>query len=286
MHKISFSLGSTRLLAGGLLTVLTMLTSAPATAADAKASGQVRGLQQRLRAAEQDKSKLVQDKAELDAQVKDATDKLTQSKRSADTATRQKSALVKELDAATADKSALAGQLAAAETRLAELEAKLAESGAGYAKTAALLQRSDVSNRQLGETLAQRDQTLAECSVKNESLYGVGASLLAQFEAHGSGNPLEREPVTKVLRVALENRVEAYREQLEQQQFGLQAQARHDASQRQVAQRQLEQERLAGEQARQGKSELERHQLAKLRQQTDLDRLTRTVRSLFDNLEW
>ena len=281
MNTISSSLGLAALLAALLL------AGAPAAAADAKDnSGQVRGLQQRLRAAEQDKSKLAQKNAELDGQVKDAADKLGLSKRNADAAKRQKTVLSKALDAATADKAKLAEQLANAEKRLAELEARLAESGDGLATTSAALGRSELANRQLGDVLARDKQALVEISAKNEGLYKVGAALLAQLETQGTASPLGSEPLTKVSRVALENKVEAYREQLDLLQLAQQQQARHDQAQRQVAQRQRDQERQAGERAEQGKAERERNQVARARQQTELDKMTRKVRSFFDNLEW
>ena len=281
MNKISSSLGLSALL------VALLLPGAPAAAADAKDnSGQLRGLQQRLRAAEQDRSKLAQDKSELDGQVKDVAEKLNQTRRSADLANRQKAVLGKALETATADKAALIQQLAEAEKKFAALQARLNEADAGLATVAGSLQRSELSMRQLGETLAQDKQTLAECSAKNESLYQVGGLLLAQFESGSAGSPLDSEPFTKMSRVALENRVEDYREQLEQQQFGLQQQARHDLAVRQKGLRQLEQERLVREQAEQGKTDREQNQLAKVKQQTELDKMTREVRSFFDNLKW
>jgi hypothetical protein len=102
----------------------------------------------------------------------------------------------------------------------------------------------------------------------------------------GYGNALEREPVTQLARVALENKVEQYREQLEQQQYGQQQQARQDAALRQAAlQRQAPERTERSDRERADQAQAERAR-TKAKQQSDLDKLTRKFVEFFGNLEW
>lgn len=273
-----------------LLAALLWLSAAPVGAADKDSKDgrdqQLRGLQQRLRVAEQDKSRLALEKAELDGQVKASADQLNLTRRGVETANRQRSVLARELEATAAAQQVLAEQLVSAQARLAELESRLADAGAGLTRSAGQLQRSEMSARQLGETLALRDRSLAECSSKNDDLYRVGGLLLGQFEIKGEGSPLENEPLTRLARVAVENKVEEYRDQLDQQRYGPQALARQTALQRQVALQQADEALAVRDRALLAQTERERHQRSKAKQQSELDKLTVKVRSFFENMEW
>ena len=280
-----------------LLAALLCLGAVPAGAADKDAKDgkdqQLRGLQQRLRTAEQDKSRLAQEKTELDGQIKASADQLSLSRRGVAAAKRQRSDLATALESAVADKAALAAQLAAlaqtlaeSQAKLAESQAQLAESGAGLSRSAGQLKRSEASAHQIGETLAQRDRSLGECSAKNDQLYRVGGLLLGQFEQKGQGKPLEGEPLTLLARVAVENKAEELRDQLDQQRYGPPQPGRQSAAQRLAASKQADEEQGLRDRALLAQVERERSQRSKLKQQSDLDKLTVKLRSFFDNMEW
>lgn len=273
--------------------LLGLLASPAAWSADKDNAGQVRALQQRLRAAEQDKAHLAAERVELDGQAKEAADKLAQSRRSADAVSRQRQALVKELGVMTAEKSALAEQIAKAGSELTELKAQLLATQGGLERsqgqlgsTQDQLGRTESQRAQLDLSLAERTQVLTECTARNDELTQTAAGLLAELGAPGLGRPLEGEPLTQLARVAVENKLEAYRERIDRAQFAPAAQQRLEATQRQTnQQRQAEASELRTqvEQARTARQQVAGE---KARQQSDLDRLTRRVREYFEGIEW
>ena len=252
------------------------LAVGPAGAADDKKGGeQLRRLQQRLRAVEQEKSQLVQGKSELDIQLKDGADKLLQAKRSADTAGRQRGALEKELKAAEAEKDALEGKLADSEKTLADTTQRLGD-------TTSLLRVAETARRALEANLATRTLSLSECVTKNTSLHGLGVTLLRQYEEKTCfGNGMQRELLTQIKRVGVENMVDEYRDKLDLEQINLQ-------QDRQLLARQKAEEpaRLAKEQAERISNEKEKTAKLKARQQNDLDKMTRKVKDMLENIEW
>ena len=260
-----------------LALLLLTLTLAPAGAADDKKGGeQLRRLQQKLRTVEQEKSQLVQGKSELDNQLKEGADKLAQAKRSVDAAGRQRAALDKELKAADAEKDALAGKLADTEKALADTAQRLGE-------TASLLRVAEQAKRQLEANLATRTLSLSECVAKNASLHGLGVTLLRQYEEKTCfGNGMQRELLTQIKRVGVENMVDEYRDKLDLEQINQQLQDR------QLLARQKAEEpaRLAREEAERISNEKEKTAKLKARQQNDLDKMTRKMKDMLENIEW
>lgn len=267
-----------KLLSSWMLLALTLaLTLAPAGAADdKKGSEQLRRLQQKLRTVEQEKSQLVQGKTELDSQLKEGADKLVQVRRSADAAGRQKVMLEKELKATVGDKDALAAKLADSEKSLADTIQRLGE-------TTVLLRTAEEAKRQLEASLATRTLSLAECVTKNASLHNMGVTLLRQYEEKSCfSSGMQRELLTQIKRVGVENMVDDYRdkldlEQVNRQQQDLQLLARQKAE---------ESARLAREQAERIRNEQEKTQKMKVRQQNDLDKMTRKIKAIFEDVEW
>ena len=254
----------------------------PALAQDAK--DPTRALQLRLRQAEQAKSQLTQQKSELDEQVKATEKRLEQSQRGAEGAVRARAGLARELAAAAVEKAELTERLAEQELLLAQSQTKLAETQASLEMTAGLLSRSETTKRQLADSLAKKTQALSDSASKNELLFKVGESLVAELAAKTGSSGLQSEPVTGLGRVILENRVEAYREQLEQQRLA-QQQAAEEAQRLVVAQRiEAHQAALAAPQKR--KLEQERVREGQLKQQAKLDSWTHKIKSIFENVEW
>ena len=265
-------------LCSALLPVLAVLLAiGPAGAAEDKKGGeQLRRLQQRLHAVEQEKSQLVQGKSELDSQIKEGVGKLVQARRSADTAGRQRAALEKELKAAEGEKDALSGKLADAEKNLADTAQRLGE-------TTSLLRVAEAAKRQLETNLATRTLSLSECVAKNASLHGLGVTLLRQYEEKTCfGNGMQRELLTQIKRVGVENMVDDYRDKLDLELINQQQQDR------QLLARQKAEEpaRLAKEQAERISNEIEKTAKLKARQQNDLDKLTRKMKDMLENIEW
>ncbi|MCV2359140.1 hypothetical protein LNV08_09140 [Paucibacter sp. TC2R-5] len=229
---------------------------------------------------------MAQEKTELDEQVKASEQKLQQSKRDIEVADRKRAAAAKELAAAATEKAELAERLAQGEQLLSEVQVELQQSKSALSKTAALLSRSEANNRALADTLAKKELALTESSSKNEQLFKVGESLLAELANGGAGRAigLQGEPVTGLGRVTLENKVEAYREQLEQQRLAQQQAA--EEAQRQVVAQRIEAHQAALLEPQKRKQEQDRVRAAQLKQQAKLDSWTQKIKSLFDNVEW
>ncbi|MFZ4651188.1 MAG: hypothetical protein ACOYLV_10790 [Rubrivivax sp.] len=263
-----------------------MLALPAAWSQQKQGDGQVRALQQRLRAAEQEKSQLAAESAALDKKAKDLEARLAQSRRAAEAAERQRIALAKDLEAATSEKSALTEQVAQSQRDLAELRSQLSTVQVSLDRTQGLLSRSEMQRQQQERSLAERVAALAECTTRNDDLYQTAAGLLADLGVQGLGRPAEGEPLTRLARVAVENKMEEYRERMDRGQFGPALQRRHEAEQRQAAQRRMAAE--AAEQARLEQAKDERLKAARerARQQSDLDKLTRRIRNFFDGIEW
>lgn len=268
----------------GLLSAALLFSAWPVAAAEKDGKEQLRSLQLRVRQAEQAKTQIAQEKAELDDQVKASEHKLQQTKRDADVAERKRAASVKELNAAVVEKAELADQLVEREKLLSEVQTKLEQSNTALGKTSELLSRSESNNRALVGNLAKKTQALTESTDKNEQLFKVGESLMAELAANGGGARLQSEPVTGLARVALENKVETYRDQLELQRLNRQQVAEQE-QRRLVAQR-IEAQQSALAEPENRRLEQERARENKLKQQARLDSWTHKITSFFDNLEW
>lgn len=255
--------------------------------------GQVRALQQRLRAAEQEKAQLAAESAELDKKAKGSEARLAQSRRAAEAAERQRLALAKDLEMVTSEKSALAEQVAQSQRELAALRTQLVTVQSGLDSTQGLLGRSELQRQQQeralaerGEALAERNQALAECTARNDDLYQTAAGLLVDLGVQGLGRPSAGQPLTLLARVAVENKMEEYRERMDRAQFAPALQRRHETEQRQAAQRRMAAEAEERARLEQANSERQKAAREKARQQSELDKLTRRIRNFFEGIEW
>jgi hypothetical protein len=262
--------------------------------------GQVRALQQRLRAAEQEKAQLAAESAELDKKAKGSEARLAQSRRAAEAAERQRLALAKDLEMVTSEKSALAEQVAQSQRELAALRTQLVTVQSGLDSTQGLLGRSELQRQQQeralaergealaerNQALAERNQALAECTARNDDLYQTAAGLLVDLGVQGLGRPSAGQPLTLLARVAVENKMEEYRERMDRAQFAPALQRRHETEQRQAAQRRMAAEAEERARLEQANSERQKAAREKARQQSELDKLTRRVRNFFEGIEW
>ncbi len=269
-----------------------LLLLAPAVAADKDGKDgkdQVRALQQRLRAAESAKGRLAQERAALDDQVKDAQAKLVQSQRQTAVAVQRQAQTDKALQAASAEKAALEAQVAAAEAKLSALTASLSERNAQLQQVNTVWSQSEAARRQTEATLAQRSAALAECSDKNDKLYRLGNLLLSGDAVALPASPTGREPVTQLARVAVENKLEEMREQLDEQQYGPVRLARREAALRQAAAAAVATAAASKPSAStEAASNTERARQVQTRraQQSELDSWARMLRNFAEGFEW
>jgi chromosome segregation ATPase len=145
------------------------------------------------------------------------------------------------LDAANAELKTLRTTNAALERRAAQTEASLNETTAAntrnsqaaeqlrtrmeelikqFRATAESLRQTELERNDLRTKLASSDGNLKQCGTANQKLFDTGNEVLDRFEQKGCWAKLrEREPFTKNKRVQLQNLVDSYRWQLEDQQL-------------------------------------------------------------------
>lgn len=189
------------LLAAAVLAAL-MLT-APAFAAEKnvdRSKEQVRRLQQAQRQLEQEKAKLGEEKAAVEAELGEARKK-------AETETRRAASLAKEVSALRTARDAVAG--------------KLAESEAELRRTQELQRLAEAEGKRLQAALASEKQLHAGALERNRELYKVSGEVLSLYEKKSCfDSAFQREPLTGLKRVEIENAVEDLRDKLDRQSAG------------------------------------------------------------------
>ena len=98
--------------------------------------------------------------------------------------------------------------------------------------------------------------------------------------------PKNTPPDKLLARVAVENKMEEYRERMDRAQFAPALQRRHETEQRQAAQRRMAAEAEERARLEQANSERQKAAREKARQQSELDKLTRRIRNFFEGIEW
>ena len=262
-----------------LLVALSLcLTLGSGFAADAKKDGkegkeQARRLQQKLSALEQEKS-------QLDVKLKETGDQLDQAKQSVAAANQKRSSLEKKLKDAEEENSSLSAKLESAKKDIATVKATLAE-------TQDNLRQTEDAKRRLDSTLTMRSGALAACETKNDSLYRLGGALIKRYEEKGCFDSLvQREPITQLGRVDMENQVEEYRQQLELERANQKIDAARDKRRQQEEADKRALAKADEDMAQQKRDEEERLQRLKKKQQGDLDKIGRKLKGFFENIEW
>ena len=262
-----------------LLALLLSVLASPALAQDKKGNNeQVRRLQSKLQALQREQASLSEGKAEADKQLKETGDKLSAARASADAAQRQRRALEQELAAAHEESSAQAA-------KLAELEQALAQAQAQAQSTRLVLGASEDMRRQLEGKLATREQELATCGAKNDSLHRLGVAAFKLYEEKSCGLLQQADVLTRLKQVGAENMVDEYREKLDADLVKPQLDRQQARRAAELAARAQEEE-AARDKAEQERQKQARIKLAKTKEQSDLDKLTRRVKRLFENIEW
>ena len=144
-----------------------------------------------------------------------------------------------KLEAANADLKKVRDQNADLERRLGQSESALAQSSATntrsteqntqlrsrmdelvkqFRETIENLRKTELERNDLKTTLAAREAVLGTCVTNNDKLLATGNEILDRYEAKGCFSAArEKEPFTQVKRVQLQNLVDEYRWQLEDQ---------------------------------------------------------------------
>ncbi len=189
------------LLAAAVLTAV-MLT-APAFAAEKnvdRSKEQVRRLQQAQRQLEQEKAKLGEEKAAVEAELGEARKK-------AEAETRRAASLAKEVSALRTARDAVAG--------------KLAESEAELRRTQEQQRLAEAEGKRLQAALTSEKQQLAVALERNKEMHKVSGEVLSLYEKKSCfDSAFQREPLTGLKRVEIENAVEDLRDKLDSQRAG------------------------------------------------------------------
>jgi len=165
---------------------------------------QIRRLQQAQRKVEQERVRLDQEKSALQAQVKDLEGQAEGLKRQADAAGRRASVLGREL---IESKKSLVEANERAEKRIRE--------------QADAILKSEAENRRLQAALTSEKQQLAVALERNKEMHKVSGEVLSLYEKKSCfDSAFQREPLTGLKRVEIENAVEDLRDKLDSQRAG------------------------------------------------------------------
>ncbi|MDP3538830.1 MAG: hypothetical protein Q8S26_09015 [Azonexus sp.] len=189
------------LLAAIVLAVV--ILSSPAFAAEKKADpgkAEVRRLQQAQRQLTLEKDQLEDQKAAVEAELGEVKKKADGEARRASSLNRELGALRSARDAATA--------------RLAETEAELR-------KTQEAQRAAEAESKRLQNALALEKQQHVSCVESGKALRQVSGEVLELYESKSCfTTTLQREPLTGLKRVEVENAIEDLREKLDSQRTG------------------------------------------------------------------
>jgi len=163
-------------------------------------------------------SQLTSEKTQLQAENKDVKAKLDTANADLKKARDQNADLQKRL---TQNEAALT-QSTAANTRGADQAAqqrtRMDELVKQFRETIENLRQTELERNQLKTTLAARESVLNQCVANNDKLFATGNEILDRYENKGCFSSVrEKEPFTQNKRVQLQNLVDQYRWQLEDQ---------------------------------------------------------------------
>lgn len=270
-----------------VLLVCTLLPAAVLAEPKGDGKAALRRLEQRARGAEQAKAAAEAKIGELGAQADLAKSK-------AASLEKRRSSLEKELRALKEEKAALEEKLSATESTLSKRNLELATVDASLSERNVQListQKELANTRQERQTyladLGQRTQELGNCNVKNGSLLKTAEDLLKRYRSKTCTDALlEKEPITGLKRVKVENEIEEYLEKLERDTTpDVQAVKRKEAELAEAARRQeIEEERQHLD--KRERMTAERRKQEKFKEQKKLDDLTRGIKSFFEGIEW
>ena len=209
--------------------VLSMVFCLSCFAADDKdankaAQEQLKRLQQKSKNLEQEKSQIAADKVKLESDLISANEKVEKNSRNLVIATRKLTVLqadVELLKKALLDLSAQ--QALTIESKLKDRDEKInnlkQQLKATELQLSQALESKKITEASLANTenaLTSSQESLTQCTLRNQSLFKTGVTLLKKYEEKSClSSVLEKDPLTKLKQASLENWLEEYRSQLE-----------------------------------------------------------------------
>jgi hypothetical protein len=181
-------------------------------------------------------------------------------------------------------------KLKSRDEKIANLQQQLTATQAQLGQLTDAKRIVDASLANTETALSSTQETVAQCTLRNQSLFKTGVTLLKKYEEKSClSSVLEKEPLTKLKQVGFENRLEEYREQMEKDLIV-----------------DLESERLKilalktslekAEQDKRAKAELDKKadlkaQQAKVREkkkkeQKEMEVFTKPIKQSLDRMEW
>lgn len=136
-----------------------------------------------------------------------------------------------ERDAAQAENAKLKNEIEELNRKLGSLKksseislAKSSETNAALnenlQKTTKSLHQTESEKTQLQATLVDQAQLIESCAAKNVKMVQINRELLDRYATKGPFDAmLQREPLTQLERVEIENIVQEYQDQIDQQEF-------------------------------------------------------------------
>jgi hypothetical protein len=265
-----------------------VLTSAQmAYAADDKelknSQEQVKRLQQKTKQLEQEKALLLADKSKIEASLSANNDQMEKSSRSI-------SATNKKIVTLTADVEILKNALLELQSRNVALAGQNNDLQDKLKKASEEKRNIEASLGATETALTSSQQTIAQCTTRNQILVKTGESILKQYEEKSCLDSfVQKEPLTKLKRVGIENRYQEYQEMLESQlMMDAEAQSLNRAKQRVEASKSAEERRLKLEEDKRLQAEEQRtkNRERKRKEQKEINSATRSLKNSVERLEW
>jgi len=243
----------------------------------------VKRLQQKTKQLEQEKAQLMAEKSKTEANLSANTEQMEKSTRSLSVNNKK----ILTLPAAVEILKNTLLELQSRNFAFAEQNNDLQE------KLKKALEEKRNLEASLGATetaLTSSQQTIAECTTRNQILVKTGQSILKQYEEKSCLDSLvQKEPLTKLKKVGVENRYQEYQEMLEKQLMtDMEAESLNRAKQRLEASKTAEERRLKLEEDKRLEAEDQRNKIRekKRKEQKELNSVTRSLKKSLDRLEW
>ena len=170
-------------------------------------------MQMQMKQVQDEKAVVEQEKAALGKELETLKKKTGEIESSVARANRSKAAAEKEAEALKQGKVEL-------NEKIMQLEKQFSENQLSLRDTRQSLQQETTQKQRLEQSLGVRDKELGSCETKNKKLYQYQVELINRAQNRGSLDALlEREPLTQLKRVEIENLLEEYRDKIDSEQI-------------------------------------------------------------------
>lgn len=186
----------------GMLSISAGNVNAEARRDAAGAANPMRKMQYMLRQLSEEKTSLEAENGKLKADLKAETQKKEKLQSKLDK-------LDKKLDRSKDNNLKLLSRVKQDNERMKEMIAR-------YRETVAKLRKENQDNQLLVNAVSERNQWIDQCKSKNEKMYTLNIELLKRYRnKHFSDDVLEKEPLTGLVAVQLENQEQNYKFRLQ-----------------------------------------------------------------------